>query len=205
MNSPLVLIFIGLAFVVLFGGLSLFRREGLSMRFAAESLVLSALAAGLAFFGNLKINPVLFLIVLYLITMRVRLLVDLGSVFARQNRFAWADRLFSWAGKLWPDTASQLILKVNQATLDLQQNKLDEAINQFNAVLQQAGQGFLGVKYEAVSHYNLGVAYQRKHQPARATIEFNAVVDTWPTSLYAQRAQEALDKLRMREEHSSDR
>ena len=69
----------------------------------------------------------------------------------------------------------------------------------FTEVLQQAGQGYLGIKYEAAAHFNLGVVYLRKELPARATIEFNEVINTWPASLYAHRAQEALDRLRAKD------
>jgi len=36
----------------------------------------------------------------------------------------------------------------------------------------------------------------RNNNSSMATVEFNAVLDTWPASLYARRAQEALDRQR---------
>ncbi|MBN2148826.1 MAG: hypothetical protein JW726_15670, partial [Anaerolineales bacterium] len=141
---------------------------------------------------------------LYLLTMRVRIFVDLGTIFARQGKPLVAGRLYTFAARLWPDATSELIVRVNQATLFLQENKLDESIDIFNGVLLQSGQGFLGVKYEAATHYNLGVAYLRKNNPARATAEFNAAIDTWPASLYANRAQKALDRHRSRSNRAHD-
>lgn len=82
MNLPVILLLEGLLFVVVFGALSLFRREGLSVQFAFEAI---ALAAGLAAFTPLAVNPILFLIILYLATLRVRLLVDLGTLFAQRG------------------------------------------------------------------------------------------------------------------------
>ena len=117
---------------------------------------------------------------------------------------ALAGRIYAVAAGLWPDAASGLILKVNQATLCLKENKFDESIALFTDVLRQAGQGFLGVKYEAASHFNLGVAYLRKNLPGRATVEFNAVIDTWPASLFARRAQEALNRQRSKESSALD-
>jgi len=76
----------------------------------------------------------------------------------------------------------------------LQQNKLDEAVTGFTSVLHQAGHDYLGVKYEAAAHYNLAIAYLRKNMEARAVIEFNAVMDTWPASQYARRAEAAIKK-----------
>ena len=199
MSLPLIILLVGLSYVVLLGGLALFRREGLSLRFAIEAASITALSSGLVAVTGIQLNPVLFLILLYLLTMRVRLLVDLGNVLARQGKNFQAGKLYTLASNLWPDISGRLVLEVNQATLLLQENKLDEAIAMFTEVLQQAGQGYLGIKYEAAAHFNLGVVYLRKELPARATIEFNEVINTWPASLYAHRAQEALDRLRAKD------
>jgi hypothetical protein len=196
MGTPMIILLIGLAYVVLFGGVALLRREGLSLRFAIESAVITVVVSGVTALTSAPVDPILFLILLYLITMRVRILVDLGVMLARQGKTALAGKLYAFASRLWPDTASGLILKVNQATLLLQEAKFDESIAMFTDILQEADRGFLGVKYEAGSHYNLGVAYLRKNETGRATVEFNAVIDTWPASLYAHRAQQALDRLR---------
>lgn len=196
MNLPLLILLLGLIYIVLFGGMAFFRREGLSLRFALEAAAITGLFSLVVYLTRITLNPVVFLLVLYLLTMRVRILADLGNLFARQGKASQAGSLFALAGRLFPDATSALILKVNQATLFLQEGKLDESIAMFGDVLQQAGQGYLGVKYEAAAHYNLGVAYLKKHQTARATVEFNAVIDTWPASLYAQRAQQALDRQR---------
>lgn len=198
MNLSLLILLIGFSYVVFVGGMALIRREGLSTRFAVEAAAITILVSGFIFLTNIQINPIIFLIVLYLITMRVRLLVDLASVFARQGRFALADRLFNFAAHLLPDTTSLLVLKVNQATLYLQRNDLDDAIGMYSDVLSNKDQGRLGLKYEAATHYNLGVAYLRKNMDANAAVEFNAVIDIWPGSLYARRAEIALEKRRQK-------
>ncbi len=190
----IIILLVGLAYTVLFGGLSLMRREGLSLQFALESIVLTAAAAGLTAAFGLATHPVLFLIVLYLLTMRVRLLVDLGNVLAQRGQFAVAGRLYELAQRLWPDPSGRIIVQVNQATACLQQGALDEAVARFKDVLSQASGGYLGVKHEAAAHYNLGVAYRRKGLEAQAVIEFNAVLDTWPVSEYARRARAALKR-----------
>ncbi len=204
MNLPVVIILVGLSYIVLIGVLSLLRREGLSLRFAVESIIVTVVVSGLAAVIDLDINPVLFLIVLYLITTRVRLLVDLANIFAKQGRYSQASSLYNFTSGLYPDATGKLILMVNQATLFLQEGKLDDAIAMFNDVLNQAGQGYLGVKYEAAAHFNLGVAHLRKGSTSRAMVEFNSVIDTWPTSLYARRAQEALARCRSKEKQPAD-
>ncbi len=195
MNPVLVILLVGFSYVVVFGGLSLFRREGLSFRFAVESVIITAVATASVALTGLSLHPVLFLVVLYVLSMRVRILVDLGTLFAQRGQFAQADRLFDLASHLWPDVTSQLIVQLNQATSLLQQGNLDTAIAMYRDVLDKA-EGHLGIKHEAAAHYNLGVAYLRKGMDAPATVEFNAVVDTWPASPYARRAEAVLEKRR---------
>lgn len=166
------------------------------MRFAIEAGILTLVVSGLAALTDAQIHPVLFLVMLYLLTMRVRILVDLGNIFARQGNFIRADKLYELASNLLPDDTSYLIIKVNQGVSLLQQKKLDEAIAVFDDVLRRSKRGYLGVKYEAATHYNLGVAYLRKNMDARASIAFNAAIDTWPASEYARRAASALEQRR---------
>jgi tetratricopeptide (TPR) repeat protein len=176
--------------------MSLLRREGLSIRFAVESVCLTAIAVILVWLTPIQIHPVLFLLLLYIITLRVRIFVDLANVFARRGNYVQAEKIYDTASHLWPDQTSDLIIKVNHAILLLQKNQLNESISMFTEVLSQANQGYLGVKYEAAAHFNLGVAYLRNNNNSMATVEFNSVLDTWPASLYARRAQEALERQR---------
>jgi len=196
MTLPVLLLFVGFAYIILFGGISLLRREGLSLRFAIEGVVFTGLVSGLAALTSFSVHPVFFLLFLYLITMRVRLLVDIGTIFAKRGRFSQAERIYQLAVRLWPDQTGSLVLQVNRGTALLQSGKLDEAIVMLNGVLEKSGQGFLGVKYESAAHYNLAVAYLRQKHDAQAVREFNAVLDTWPASEYAHRAVAALEKQR---------
>lgn len=205
MSLPIILLFEGFSFVVLFGVVSLLKREGLSRRFAIEGGLFTLLISGFTALSGVQTHPVLFLVLIYLITMRVRILVDLGTIFATRGQFDQADKLFHLADKLWPDATNRLILQVNQGTSLLQQKKPDEAITIFNNVLEQAETGYLGVKYEAATHYNLGVAYLRKNMDAKASISFNAVIDTWPASMYARRAEVALEKHRRKKNPSTSK
>ena len=196
MSLPLLLLLEGLLYVVFFGALSLFRREGLSVPFAIEATVITAAAAGLTAFTPLTVNPIVMLVIVYLVTMRVRLLVDLGTLFAQRGQFEQAGRIFQLALRLRPDHPGRLIVEVNQGAACLQRNALDEAITILKGVLEKANLGYLGVKYESAAHYNLGVAYRRKNMEAQAVTEFNAVLDTWPASVYARRAEIALAQRR---------
>lgn len=203
MNLPVVLLLEGLLYVVVFGVLSLLRREGLSGQFAFEATTITIIASGLTALTGFPTHPVLFLVILYLLTMRVRLLVDIGNIFAQRSMLNQADRLYTLAARLWPDRTSHLIVRINLGTLRLHQGALDEAIDTFKEILQKSSQGHLGVKHEAVTHYNLGVAYRRKKLEAQAIAEFAAVLDTWPTSEYARRAEAALARGRYKDKPST--
>lgn len=163
------------------------------------------IGGGVTALTGIQTHPVLFLVLIYLLTMRVRILVDTGNIFAKRGQFEQADGLYHLAANLWPDATNDLIIQVNQGTSLLQQKKLDEAIAIFTAVLRQAEQGYLGVKYEAATHYNLGVAYLRKNMDARASIAFNAAMDVWPASEYARRAEVALEQHRRKNKPSASK
>lgn len=198
MSLHIMIGLIGLVFIVIFGGMTLLRREGLSIRFAVEAVVITAITVILVVLTAVQIHPVVFLLLLYIITMRVRILVDVANTFAGRGNYAQAEKIYNLASRMWPDQTGNLIIEVNHAILLLQKNQIDESIALFNRVLSQVDKGFLGVKYEAAVHYNLAVAYLRKNNPSKATVEFNAVLDTWPASVYARRAQQALERQRNR-------
>lgn len=192
MDSPFFLFLVGFLYIILFGGLSLLRREGLSMRFAIESIGFTALFGLIAWLTQIPIHPAIFLFALYLVTMRVRFLVDIANLFARRRDFVSAEAIYNLAGKLWPDATNQLILAVNRGALRLQQGALEESITIFKTLLQQSNQGFLGIRYESAAHYNLGIAYHRSGMESQAIAEFNIVLDIWPASEYSRAATRAL-------------
>jgi tetratricopeptide (TPR) repeat protein len=195
MDSPFFLFLVVFLYVVVFGGLSMLRREGLSTRFAVESVAMTIIVSLLAWALGTTVHPVIFLFFLYLVTMRVRLLVDIGNVFARRKNFPAANKIYDLASKLWPDSTNRMIVQVNQGTAMLQQGSLDHAIQVFNSLIAQSAQGYLGIRYESAAHYNLGIAYLRKGLEAQAVIEFNAVLEIWPASEYARAASNALARL----------
>jgi tetratricopeptide (TPR) repeat protein len=187
---------VGLLYTLLAGGLALLRREGLSLRLAVETLVLTGITVMATSLWGVACNPVVFLALLYVITMRTRLLVDLGNALARSGRHAAASALYGVALRLWPDQAGHAIVRINQGVLALQQGRLDAAIETLQQVLSESPHSSWGLKQECGCHYNLGVAYQRKGIKSQAQAEFTRVLDAWPTSLYARRATTALQRLR---------
>jgi tetratricopeptide (TPR) repeat protein len=196
MSLPLLILVTGFLYILMMGGMSLLRREGLSTQVPLEAIFITLIVSGLTYWREFLIHPVVFLVVLYLITMRVRLLVDIGNYFAQRGNLILADRCYRLGLHLWPDPSSRLATLVNQGTFFLQRGELDRAIQMLKSVLEKKSEGFLGTKYEAAAHYNLGVAYLRKNLDAQARVEFNAVIDIWPASEYARRAENALTRKR---------
>ena len=87
MNPHLLIVILGLFYILIFGGMSLLRREGLSTQFAVEALLITALVEVIALLTNTAVDPILFLIFIYLVTMRGRLLVDLANFLPRVKNF----------------------------------------------------------------------------------------------------------------------
>ena len=79
MNPHVLIVTLGLCYIVVFGGMSLLQREGLSTQFAFEVLGITGLVEAGALLTGSTVNPLLFLVLVYLLSMRGRLLVDLAN------------------------------------------------------------------------------------------------------------------------------
>lgn len=196
MNPTIVLLITGFVYILFLGGMALLRREGLSATVAVQSLAITLVAGGFVYLTGYAIHPVLLLIVLYLVSMRSRLLADLGNLFAQRKDFGLAERCYALALSLLPDPSSRLVVMINQGTSLVQKGELEQAIQTFQEVIRRKAEGHLGMKYEAAAHYNLGVAYLRKGMDAQARVEFNMVIETLPASDFARRAEDALNRKR---------
>lgn len=191
MNIPpsLLVLLIGLLYILSFGALSLLRRQGLSFRFAAEGIVITVAGALLATFYPL--SPLLVLVVLYLITMRVRLLVDLGNWFTSRRQYGQAFAVYRAATRLWPDLAGRQIVLINRGVAELGMREPETAYRTLTEAL--AGEEVrLGAKYLSAGYYNLGLACRRTGREQEAVRRFNEAIDALPHSLYAYAAQQAL-------------
>jgi tetratricopeptide (TPR) repeat protein len=192
MDHPFILLLSGFLYIMLFGGLSWIRREGLPIQQAFEALAITIIVVVAAALRGYNLHPAIFLFGLYLLTMRVRLLLDIANIFARRRQFKRAESLYLLAEKLFPDQAGQVILQINRGILALQQGDIERSISQFEAVLEKIIQGWGGLKHEAAVNYNLGVAFLRQGEKVKATIKFNEVMDILPASEYARRSEAAI-------------
>jgi len=198
-NPHLILILVALLYILIVGGLSALRREGFSLRFAVEVIAITGLLVAVSLWIGQSIHPVLFLIVIYLVTMRARLIVDLGNLLARRGHHRQATSLYNLALRLRSDTTSRQIVILNQAAHQLKQGQVTQAVSMLEDLLSDP-QHHLGPKYEAAARYNLAVGYRRQGSEAKAIVEFNKVIDTMPGSLYASGAQIALEKGKQQKE-----
>lgn len=194
MDASSIILLTGFLYIALFGGLSLFRREGLSIRFEIEALTVTLGSILWTWATGSLIHPVFFLLIIYILTMRVRLMVDIANIFARRGNYSTAQKIYGLAGHLWTDPTNRLILAVNQGALCLHQDALDESITIFKNILAESNHGFLSIRYESAAHYNLGVAYVRKGLESLATAEFKNILEIWPASEYARAASNAIDR-----------
>ncbi|HSJ55271.1 MAG TPA: tetratricopeptide repeat protein [Anaerolineae bacterium] len=194
LDPYLLLLLEACLFILAFGALGFMRREGLSIQFAVETVILTAVLVGGSWLTGLPLNPFLFLIILYLVTMRSRLVVDVANTLVRRSRKETAFRLYDLALALRPDAASRLIVLTNRGAALLHGGQVDDAISTLEGVLADSQRSRLGIKYEAAAHYNLGYAYELKGDDAQSVTQYNEAMEVLPGSLYARAAQSALKR-----------
>jgi tetratricopeptide (TPR) repeat protein len=203
LDPYLLSLLVAALFVLIFGGLGFIRREGLSTQFALEAVALTALIVGGSWLLRIPVNPFLFLALLYLVTMRSRLIVDVANLLVGRRNYDLAFRLYRLALAWWPDASSRLIVLANQGAAELRSGQVDAAIETLERVLKIETKGRLGLKYEAASLYNLGYAYEKRGERAKAISRYNEAIDLLPGSLYGQAAQSALKRIRKQEPDDS--
>jgi tetratricopeptide (TPR) repeat protein len=196
MNPHLLIVTIGLFYIVVFGAMSVLRREGLSAQFAFEVLGITALVEAGTLLTGTTVNPILFLVLIYLLSMRARILVDVANLLSARGRQRNAISLMQLALGLFPDHATRLIVLINIGIIQLRRQNPESAQAIFESVLEGAKSGGLGIKYESACRYNLGLALQRQGKEAEAVRHYNEAIDAFPNSMYSKAAERALEKRR---------
>lgn len=191
MYPPLVILLVGILYILGFGALSYVRRQGLSNRFIAEGLAITAVGALLAF--AIPLQPVPFLAIIYLVTMRVRLLVDVGNWLVSRRQYNRALALYRLALRLWPDASGRQIVLINRGVAQLRMQDPETAYRTLSEALAYEVVR-PGTKHLAAGYYNLGLACRRTGREAEAIRHFNEAIDTLPNSIYAHAARQALKK-----------
>ena len=199
MNPHLLILIIGIFYTLIFGALSLLRREGLSTQFAIEAFVITVLVIGIALLTNMVVDPLPFLIFIYLVTMRGRLLVDFSNFLSSRGRQRDAIKLLQWAMHLMPDRSTRMVIQVNMGIVQLRRKNPESAQELFEDVLKEMDEsGGLGIKYEAACRYNLGQALIQLGKEAEAVRQFNETTIIYPNSIYSKAAARLLEQRRSR-------
>ncbi len=193
-HPALVILVTGLVFILAFGGLGYIRGYGLSGQLAAEGLAITAIFTILVWVTNFPLNPILFLIILYLTSMRVRILLDAGNFFLNAGHIPTAISLYKLALKLWPDLPSRCIAKINIGVAKIRSGALQEAIAILEEVLDKYKET-ISFKHEAACLFNLGLAYRKAGQKDKAIQCLKEASELFPDSLYGRRAMELLKKM----------
>jgi tetratricopeptide (TPR) repeat protein len=202
MHPALLILLVSLLYLLGFGALSFMRRQGLSTRFAVEGLIVAAVGVVLTL-ASVPVNPVLFLAVIYLVTMRVRLLVDLSNWLASKGRFGQALGLYRFALRLGADAVSRQIVLINHGVTLLRMQEPEAAyLTLSDAMAEEELRP--GAKYLAAGYYNLGLACRRTGREAEAIRHFNEAIDSLPTSIYAHGAKQALKEHRASDPDKDD-
>lgn len=194
MHPSLLILLVGLIYILGFGALSYLRRQGLSTRFAIEGLIVTAIGAMLPL-ASLPVHILLFLIAIYLVTMRVRLLVDLGNWLVSRRRYDGALGVYRLALRLGPDAVGRQIVLINRGAAQLRMQQPEAAYLTLEEAMSEEGIR-LGARYLAAGYYNLGLACRRTGREAEAIRRFNQAIDTLPGSIYAHAARQALKERR---------
>jgi tetratricopeptide (TPR) repeat protein len=194
--NPHLLTFVtGLLFILIFGGLPVLRREEPSLQLVAGVLILTALVIAASMLTGVYLHPIIFLILLYVSTMRCRVLIDLGNMLSSWGYHQRALSLYRLSMRLGPDSPALLSALISYGAVLVRVGALDEAVRVLEEVVEKWGED-LPPKHEAACHYNLGVAHLRMGNESGAIREFNETIDAWPPSPYAQRASAALERRR---------
>lgn len=193
-NPYLLILFIGIFYILVVGGFSLLRGEGLSAQFALEVLLLTGFVLLGMYLTNSDVNPILFLTFIYIISMRSRLMTSLAVLLSNRGRQKNAIDALQVALQLFPDGPTRSIILLNMGIVQIRRQNPESAIQLLEMVLDEKISSTIGMRFKAACLYNLGIAYQKKGNKAKAVTYFNKVIDEYPSTVFAQRAEKALKK-----------
>ncbi|UCF60363.1 MAG: tetratricopeptide repeat protein [Anaerolineaceae bacterium] len=196
MDPHLMILIVGLSYTVVYGLMAILRREGVTTQFILESVVLTGLVAVGGYFTDSPANPILFLVFLYILTSRSRLLVDLANMLSNRGRQRDAINILQVALRMFPDKPTRLIVLVNMGIVQLRRENPESTRMLLETVLEEAQEGGLGLRHKAACYYNLGLAFQKLGKEGQAVRYFKQAVDVFPGSPYGKAAAKAIDERR---------
>jgi tetratricopeptide (TPR) repeat protein len=196
MDPHLLVLIVGLSYTVVFGLMAILRREGVTTQFILETVIITVLVAGGGYFTNSPANPILFIVFLYILTSRSRLLVDLANILSNRGRQRDAINTLQVALRLYPDKPTRLIVMVNMGIVQLRRENPESARMLLETVLEEAQDGGLGIRHKAACYYNLGLAFRRLGKENQAVRYFTQATEAFPGSPYGKAAETAIEERR---------
>jgi tetratricopeptide (TPR) repeat protein len=190
MDPYLLLVVVLLLYALAAAGPSLLGRERLAWGQVAEILLWGIVLLAVAWLARIA-SPLLYLLVLYLLTMRVRLVVEVANALAARRQ-PGAQPLYALAGALALNPMDRAIVRVNQGAALLHNGQVAQATGVLEGTLRG---GRLGNRLGAACRCNLGLAYLRAGDRERGRALLRETVDLLPGSVYARRASIALRRL----------
>lgn len=192
MNTDLLIGILGGFFAILFGLISTLEREGISWQFVLEVVLLTSLAVGGGYLTGKPVNPFLFLLFIYLITMRSRLLADLANFISKRGRNREAISILEVAQRLFPDRPTRLIIQLNLGIVYLRNHQFEVSQSHLESVLEEAERGSLGIRNRTTCLYYVGHALLQQGQISRAKRSLRSAVNLFPNSPYGKAAAQSL-------------
>jgi len=193
MNLDLLILVLGFFYAIAFGLISILDREGISAQLMIEVFAISALTAGGGYLTGSRANSILFLIFLYLLTMRSRLLADIANLLSKRGRYWDALSLLQIALRLLPDKATRLIIYLQMGIAHLRHQDPESSQALFESIFEKAESGGLGTRNRTACHYYLGLSLQQQSKTSLAKQHFQAAIESLPTSPYGKAAAKALE------------
>jgi tetratricopeptide (TPR) repeat protein len=203
MNPDLLILVLGFFYAVVFGLISILEREGISAQLMIEVFAITALTAGGGYLTGSRANSILFLIFLYLLTMRSRLLADIANLLSRRDRHLDAISMLQVALRMLPDKATRLIVYLQMGIAHLRHQDPESAQALFESVFKKAESGGLGIRNRTACHYYLGLSYQQQRKTTLAKQHFRYAIESLPTSPYGKAAALALEEYRQTKQATS--
>jgi tetratricopeptide (TPR) repeat protein len=198
MDLYVMIIILGFSYAFLFGFLGYLKREGISIQFTMEAVVITLLIAIVGYTTGSQVNPILFLVFIYLLTMRSRLLTDIANFLSNRGRQRDAIALLQVALRLFPDQQTRLIVLTNMGIVQILRKNPESAEAILSSVLEEGENGGLGIRYRAACEYNLGIALRAIGQDSQSVKHFREAVEIYPGSAYGKAAERALEERRKR-------
>jgi tetratricopeptide (TPR) repeat protein len=195
MNTNLLVAILGGFYAILFSLISTLEREGISLQFLFEVLLLTSLAAGGGYLSGTLANPFLFLLFIYLTTMRSRLLSDLANFISKRGRHREAISMLEVAQRLLPDRSTRLVIQLNLGIVYLRTHQFDLSQSHLESVLEKAETGGLGIRNRTACLYYVGHALLQQGQISRAKKSLRSAINLFPNSPYGKAAAQSLSDI----------